>query len=260
MTSSAARALAPGEGLVGVAAGGAVVELAARSPLQLLTPRGHGRAAWIVAASLGGGLVDGDRLRLEVAVAAGAAAYLTTQASTKVYPGHGAQELEAEVAGLLVAAPDPVVCYAGASYRQTARVRLGPGAGLVWVDVLSAGRLARGERWQLARYESRLRVEGAAAVHDALVLDPAHGALPERLGRFAALATLVAVGVPDVARAWLAAAPPARGAPVVHAASPIGAGAVVRLAAVSTAALLAALRPFLAPVAALTGDDLARKW
>src|SRR5262249_33743209 len=157
----------------GVAAGGAVVELAARSPLQLITPRGGGRAAWIVAGSLGGGLVDGDRLRLEVAVAAGAAAYLTTQASTKVYPGSGSSEVLADVAGLLVAAPDPVVCYAGASFRQIARVRLAPGGGLVWVDALGAGRLARGERWQLARYESRLAVDGAAVVRDALVLDPA---------------------------------------------------------------------------------------
>ena len=39
-------------------------------PLRLLFPRTSGRAAWIVTSSLGGGLVDGDRSRLEVDVGA----------------------------------------------------------------------------------------------------------------------------------------------------------------------------------------------
>jgi urease accessory protein len=265
-TTYAARRLRPGEGLVAIGPDGAVLDLAAVSPLKLIAPRNHGRAAWVVAASLGGGIVDGDLLRLEVAVAPGAAAYLSTQASTKVYPGRGAQELSAEVGagGLLVALPDPVVCFAGASYRQRARVRLGPGAGLVWLEALGAGRTAYGERWKLARYDSRLDVDRAApCVRDALLLDPAHGPLAERMGRFAALATLVTVGLPELAQAWRApAGPPRRGAAAVASVSPIGAdGAIVRLAAESMPALLAALKPLLAPVAELLGEDpAARRW
>jgi urease accessory protein len=266
----ALRALDAGQGLVEVAPGGAVTRLAARSPLHLIPTRNHGRAAWVVATSLGGGLVDGDRLRLDVQVLPDAACLLATQASTKVYPeraaaaGAGAaQELEATVAtgGLFVSLPDPVVCYAGARYGQAARVRLEAGASLVWLEALAAGRTARGERWAFERFESRLSIDGAAALEDATLLDATHGPLAPRLGRFDALATLVAVGphTTDLRAAWLAAdpSPLRRGAPVRVAPGLAAAGqaVVVRLAAESVHALLDALRPLLAPVATLLGDD-----
>src|SRR5262245_60409912 len=46
----------------------------ARSPLRLLTPANHGHAAWVYTSSYGGGLVDGDRLAVDVEVKPGAAA------------------------------------------------------------------------------------------------------------------------------------------------------------------------------------------
>jgi len=155
--------LAPGEGHVEIARGGVVTSLAARSPLALLTPRNHGRAAWTFVANLGGGLVDGDRLSLAVRVAPGAAALLATQSSTKVYPGSSAQEIRAEVGdeGLLVSLPDPVVCYAGARYRQEATVSLARSATLIWLEPFAAGRLEHGESWAFERLESRRSSFGA---------------------------------------------------------------------------------------------------
>ena len=38
----------------------------AESPLRLLTPGNHGEAARAYTSTLGGGLVDGDRVRLEL--------------------------------------------------------------------------------------------------------------------------------------------------------------------------------------------------
>src|SRR5688572_3469687 len=79
---------APGVGQIEVtrAAGRSRVTRAyATSPLRLLTPRNHGDAAWIYAASYGGGLLGGDRVQLSVQVANGARAFLSTQASTKIY-------------------------------------------------------------------------------------------------------------------------------------------------------------------------------
>ena len=254
-----------GAGIVEVA-GGRVTSLAARSPLRLIAPKNHGRAAWIYTSSLGGGLVDGDRVHLRVRVDRGAAAFLTSQAASRVYPGQAAQEIEADIDGLLVHAPDPVVCHTGAAYHQRATCRLGPDASLVWVEALTAGRVERGERWAFTRYQSQLRVEraGRLLLTDGLLLDHAHGDVGARLGRFTAVATLVALG-PEAAAlrsAWLAPAPIARGAEVVAAPSPLGPdGVLVRIAAVSPAALRADLRTRLAPLAALLGDDpLARKW
>src|SRR5512142_877517 len=67
----------------------AVVSCRATSPLQLLAPRARGAAAWVLAASHGGGLVAGDAVDLAVEVGPGATASVGTQAETKVYRAPG---------------------------------------------------------------------------------------------------------------------------------------------------------------------------
>jgi len=132
--------------------------LYATSPLRLLTPANHGHAAWLYASSYGGGLVDGDRVSVEVAVECGASAFLSTQASTKVYRSQSGTEsrLQARVAdgAMLVLAPDPVVCYAGSRYTQWQHVALEPGGSLVLVDWVTSGRRAAGERWQFEEIQT----------------------------------------------------------------------------------------------------------
>ena len=277
------REVAAGRGAVAFErAGDRTVLRAARatSPLQILTPRNHGHGAWVIVASLGGGLVDGDAIDLDVHVGRGAAALLGTQASTKVYrcPERACrQDLHAivEADGVLVAIPDPVACFAGARYEQSVRVDLDASASLVLVDAFTAGRSARGERWDFLRYASRTTVTrgGAPILHDGILLDPAHGALRARMGRFDAFATLVIVGprAAEIRAAALAApeAPiggpgraPRAAAPIRASASPLGDdGAIVRIAGASTEIVSAALRERLAGLAALLGDDPhARKW
>jgi urease accessory protein len=194
---------APGEAILEVAQAGArtvVVRAAAMSPLRLLLPRNHGHAVWAYQASLGGGLVDGDHVTLRVRVGAGATALVTTQASTKVYrsPRGCRQRVEAEVAdgGLLILAPDPTVCFAGARLAQETTVRLGEGASLVLIDAITCGRAASGERWAFASYRSAVSVRrgDALLLRDAIELDAAHGDIAARMGRFEALATVIAAG------------------------------------------------------------------
>ena len=265
---SPATRLAPGDGVVEVAAGAAVVRCAATAPLRVLTPKNHGSAAWLFVSSFGGGLVDGDALRLRVTVGAGAEAYLSTQASTKVYRGSSGQSLVADVGedGLLCALPDPVVCFGGARYRQSQSVRLGRGASLVWLDAMCGGRVEHGERWAFERYESRTRVErgGRLWMEDALCLDAAHGDLTRRMRRFSAIATLAAVGprTGELRASWQEVAPLSRGAAAVIAPSAVGDdGMTVRIAAASAHDLSGALRRLLGPVGAMLGDDpLSRKW
>ena len=170
------------------------------SPLRLLTPSNHGRAAWIFTSTYGGGLVGGDDIRLALDVEAGAVALLQTQASTKVYrsPLGASSALEARVAeaGVLVVLPDPTVCFDGASYQQDQQVTLGPGASLVLVDWLTAGRRASGERWRFDRYASRLtiRAGGRPVLVDALRLSRSDGSIAERMGRFDCLCTVALFG------------------------------------------------------------------
>ena len=268
---------APGRGAVPVARGprGSVVTRAyAASPLKWLTPRNGGGAAWLFAASYGGGLVGGDRLDLDVRVGAGASAFLSTQASTKVYRSAVGAEvsLQAHVAAgaLLVSVPDPVVCFAESAYRQSQAFELEAGASLVAVDWMTSGRLGSGERWAFVDYASTttVRLDGRLAIHDAIRLSRRDGDLAARLGRFDVLAIAVIAGDPraiEAARAVdaVAAIAPARQPDVVVSAAPLpgGGGCVVRLAGEGVEAVRQRLRTLLDFVPALLGDDpWARKW
>ena len=244
----------------------------ADSPLRLLLPDNRGDALWAYTTSYGGGLVDGDALSLDARVGPGASLMLATQASTKVFRGPlGSSQrtaLRLDEGALAVLLPDPVVCFAGASYSQRLDVELAPGASLVLLDALHAGRVARGERWQLARYASRVdvRLAGRLALSDRVLLDPSHGPLDARLGGFDALATLVLVGdrVSPFASALLdrvGRAGPGAHPGRVESATAIQGGALVRIAAATAAAALGAARGHLAFVAELLGDDpFTRRW
>jgi len=171
-------------------------------PMRLLTPRNHGRAAWAFTSSLGGGFVDGDEVRLDLRVAPGAAAFVSTQGPARVYrsPRGCTSEIRAEVArdGLLALVPDPTACFADARFRSRCEIDLAPGASLVFFDALSAGRTHRNERWAFRSYSSglRLSVHGAVLLDETVLLDPEHGSVAERLGRFDLLATLLIAGSP----------------------------------------------------------------
>ncbi|MFT3770871.1 MAG: urease accessory protein UreD [Minicystis sp.] len=243
----------------------------AASPLKLITPRNHGHGAWVVAATFGGGLVDGDGIHLDVDLAAGTTALLGTQASTKVYrcPSSAcSQHLDARVAdgALLAVVPDPVACFAEARYQQVNRVALAATASLILVDAFTSGRAARGERWDFHRYASRTSIDraGAPLLLDSIILDPAHGNLRARLGRFDAFATVVLAGpraLPLIEAARVLPAP-GRRASIVQSASPIGEDCLVlRIAGASVEEVARTVRGHLAGLAALLGDDpFARKW
>jgi urease accessory protein len=267
----------PGEGRLEVElvdGQSAVVGCAARSPLQLLAPCPRGRAAWVVAASHGGGLVGGDAVELAIRVGAGAAACLGTQAETKVYRPAGLagarQRLSASLGegALLALLPDPVSPYAGARYDQVQRFDLAAGASLALLDAVTAGRAARGERWAFARYCSRneVRAGGRLLLADAIRLGADEGPpLPDRLEGLELLATVLLLGpaLATAARALLAAVatlPASPGAAVLAVASPVGDGALLRLGARSVEEGMAAVRRHLAFLAGpLDGDPLLRR-
>jgi hypothetical protein len=114
-----------------------VVGSLAPSPLRLLAPDSHGRAAWVYQSTLGGGFVGRDDVTLDVEVEAGATLFLSSQAAGKVYRRADARfRLDARVAGgaTLVSWPDPTMCFAGAAFDQSQRFRLAASASLIAVD------------------------------------------------------------------------------------------------------------------------------
>ena len=239
----------------------------ARSPLKWVRTLHRAKAAWVYAGSLGGGLVGGDYLRLRVEVLKGAFGFVTTQASTKVYRSGtpARQELEARVegGGQLVWLPDPVVCFEDSDYGQRQDFHLEPGAGLVLFDALSSGRRSRGERWKFRGYSNRTRIfeEGKTVFYDALELSPRDGSLPERLGRFNLLASVVVYGAPfhkyqeSIFKEW---APPApRGKPpLLEYMGRVGKlGFLWRLAAENPEEIAGLVRQRLSFLCELLGDD-----
>jgi urease accessory protein len=234
-------------------------------PLRLLCPRAAGDAGWVVTSSLGGGLVDGDAVALEVEVAAGATAVVTTQASTKVYKGSSQQRTHVRVdaGGTALVVPDPVVPYRDAHFAQVTELELAGDATLILCDVLTAGRIAYGERWSAARLDTLLRISiaGTCVLHDRIVLA---GDVAAHMRRFAALATAVLVGprVADLAAARLAElAPAARGANVIVAGSPLADGALFRLAGEDVETVVHSTRALLRQACARVGEDpWSRKW
>ncbi len=236
-------------------------------------PQNHGSAAWVYTSSYGGGLVDGDRIALDVDVGPGAAAFLSTQASTKVYrsPRGTSTELHARISteGFLAVIPDPTVCFAASRYEQVQSFDLSEGSGLVLVDWVSSGRHASGERWAFHEYVARLRarVEGRLVLHDALALRGDDGDLRDRLGRFDVLAVLLILGMRLRDRAAELAArvaemPVVRRSGQVASATPVGeGGCLVRVAGTSVEQTARTVREYLGFLPRLLGDDpWARKW
>ncbi|GDY21496.1 hypothetical protein LBMAG56_28430 [Verrucomicrobiota bacterium] len=270
---------APGRGglvVERVSGQSAVTAAWASSPLKLLVPRPRGSSVWAYLSSFGGGLVAGDETVLDLRLAAGTRAFLSTQASTKVYRnphqracGHrlGAT-LGADA--LLVFAPDPVQAFAGSSYVQRQEFRLQSGASLVLVDWFTSGRSACGERWAFNRLQSRNEIffGDERVLVDSLLLDPADGALakPHRLGRFNCIALVVLLGpaLREAAASVLADVaqqPVTRRAPLVCSASAIRDGALLRIAGEHVEDVGREIHRQLRELGELLGDDpLARKW
>jgi urease accessory protein len=99
----------------------AVVSAWARSPLKLLIPRPRGPSVWAYLSSFGGGFVAGDQSNLDLRLGANTRAFVTTQASTKIYRnpkcrpcGHTLKANLGE-GSLLVLAPEPLQAFAGSS-------------------------------------------------------------------------------------------------------------------------------------------------
>lgn len=252
--------------------GSVVARAHARSPLALRTPHNHGHAAWVFTSSHGGGLVAGDDVRLSVSVGEDAALVLATQASTKVYrspPGGAADprlaRLETDVSvdrgGLACLLPDPLVAFRDARLAQRACIHLREGGSAIVWDPVGAGRVSRGERWDFQLLETHVTIDGPGGriLTESTRLCPAESRAFADLGAFDAFGVLVLIG-PRLAPMAGALLGRTRGDPASHdgllfTASPLLDGAILRVAAPSTAALLLCVRSWLRELPDLLGDD-----
>ena len=119
--------------------------------------------------NVSGGVLAGDRLGLNIEVAAGASAQITTTGATRLYRHRtgspDSQQLTDIAIGegaLLEYLPDPIIPYAGARHLQCTHVRLAEGAALFWWEVVAPGRQASGEEFAFGRLRIETRISSAS--------------------------------------------------------------------------------------------------
>jgi urease accessory protein len=185
------------------------------------------------------GIFAGDRLRLEVQVAPGAAAAIGTSAAGRAFgmpDGHGEVEtrIEVEAGGYLEYLPRPLILCRDTALRQRTVLEVVEGGRLAWGEVIAFGREAHGERHAYRELQSRLElwVAGRLVLAEALRLDGGSEATaPGMLGNFAAAGVLLLACPEEEAAVLLTqvrqrlAAEPAAGASLLHGVS----GIAVRL-------------------------------
>ena len=120
--------------------------------------------------NVSGGILAGDRLRLDVEVDPGEMAQITTTGATRLYrhrPGAADSEQHTVISvgegALIEYLPDAVIPYAGSRHSQRTEFRLASGASLFWWEVLAPGRQAAGERFVFERLcvENEMRAYNA---------------------------------------------------------------------------------------------------
>lgn len=138
------------------------------------------------------GFFDGDRVDIDVTVAAGAKLCLSTPAASRVYPTRSGkpaanhQKFSIGENSLLEWNPEPFIPHAGASYYQRTEIRLHPSASLLFLEWIAPGRVAMGEAflYQNLRWELDMWSAGKLLARERFDLNPADHSLESLKARF----------------------------------------------------------------------------
>ncbi|WP_245413334.1 urease accessory protein UreD [Arthrobacter celericrescens] len=126
----------------------------------------------------GGAYLDADLYVVDVEVEDGASLLLTTQSATKIYrtPGSFAEQrmsIRLGEGARLELAPDQLIAYREASYRQDTRISLHPSSSLVVSEIVTPGWSPDGTafKYEELRLRTEIRVQDRAGGAGLLALD-----------------------------------------------------------------------------------------
>ena len=133
-------------------------------PLRILNPRSTTQCCHIVLSNFGGGLVQGDTIRLQISCEENSVLYVGSQANTRIFknpdrsgPIQFVQGRLAEGA-LAVFNPDPLVPHQASSFKQIQEWSLENSSAFLLIDWLQSGRSLRGERFAYNAFTSEVRI------------------------------------------------------------------------------------------------------
>ncbi len=126
-----------------------------RAPYHLSKPYWDADAGALVVQVVNptAGILDGDSLESDIAVAVDAALLVTTPSASRVFKMRGGsaecrQHFSVAKGGWLEVLPEPLVPHRGSVYRQQTTIEIEAGGGLFFTDLLMPGRIAHGEAWE----------------------------------------------------------------------------------------------------------------
>jgi urease accessory protein len=158
--------------------------------------------AFLTIASPGGGVLQGDRLEIDISIEEGAQLHAGTTSATRIYAmpgGHAEARTSFTIASGAYAEfmPDPFIPYASSRFNGQARHVVAEGGALLLGELVGPGRQARGESLAYDFFHSDIEVrrpDGSLLFRDATRLCPADDlASPGLLDSWRALGTLYAI-------------------------------------------------------------------
>ncbi|MFI0423586.1 urease accessory protein UreD [Spongiactinospora sp. 9N601] len=178
-----------------------------KTPLQIMRPLYYDQdrpdLPYVIVMSSGGGVLQGDRYRMDLSCGAGASLHVTTQAATKVYrmeQDYATQlvTISAGPGAYLEYLPDPVIPYAGSRFYQRVELDVDRSASVLVAETVLAGRLAHGERHAYTAYCGDLVARdqaGRLLFADPIRLEPARSPVtgPAVFGDHGVMASFYAV-------------------------------------------------------------------
>jgi urease accessory protein len=130
------------------------------------------------------GLFSGDHLDVSVHVGPNSQVALTSPSASRYHTmptgqAHLTQRFEIEDDAWLDFWPEIVIPQRESDVIQTTEIHLAPTASTVFLDLLSPGRVAHGERYQFRRLETRLEIRqsGNLLAKEHCVLEPEHSSI-----------------------------------------------------------------------------------
>ncbi len=134
-----------------------IVDSHATAPFHYVPPcRREGELPVLTVVNSSGGVLGGDRLEVALDLGAGAALAVRAQAATKLYrsnrgPARSRSRLRLGERALLDVFLEETIPFAASDYEQTTTATLAAGAVLLFTEIVTAGRIERGECFAFER-------------------------------------------------------------------------------------------------------------
>ena len=127
----------------------------------------------------GGGYLGGDVYAIDIEVAGGSSATLTSQSATKVYktpeePAYQHSTFRLGPDAVLEYVPDPLIAYRDAHYIQDTVVEMDPSASFISTEIVTPGWAPDGTLFKYDRLQLRqeVRMHGRPVIVDNLIVRP----------------------------------------------------------------------------------------